>query len=132
MLGEEEVGGCSAPGMEVRALRSAPGGPGVEGGDGPRIEGDVPLGAELAERHPQPRPGRPVVDDAAELEPRSGAGKLWEHDPAAGRRRDLLREEDHALWSWAIIEARFAAIFTPRRSASPEGRREGAAAPPIP
>lgn len=68
VLGEEEVGGGSAPGMGMGALRSAVGGPGVEGGDGHGIEGDVPLGAELAERHPQPGPGRPVVDDAAEFE----------------------------------------------------------------
>jgi hypothetical protein len=30
--------------------------------------------------------------------------KVWADDPAAGRRRDLTLEEDHAFWSWAIVE----------------------------
>ena len=38
------------------------------------------------------------------VEPRSGAGKVWAHDPADRRRRDLVREEDHAFWAWAIVE----------------------------
>jgi hypothetical protein len=38
------------------------------------------------------------------IETRSGAGKVWAHDPADGRRRDLVQEEDHAFWAWAIVE----------------------------
>ena len=30
--------------------------------------------------------------------------KIWADDPASGRRRDLTLEEDHAFWSWAIVE----------------------------
>ena len=30
--------------------------------------------------------------------------KVWADDPAAGWRRDLTLEEDHAFWSWAIVE----------------------------
>jgi len=30
--------------------------------------------------------------------------KVWAGDPAGGRRRDLTLEEDHAFWSWAIVE----------------------------
>ena len=29
---------------------------------------------------------------------------MWADDPATGKRRDLAREEDHAFWTWAIIE----------------------------
>jgi len=55
------------------------------------------------------RPGDEFTADGTTLvrsilEPRSGAGKVWAHDPADGRRRDLVREEDHAFWSWAIVE----------------------------
>ena len=32
------------------------------------------------------------------------SAKVWADDPAAGRRRDLTLEEDHAFWSWAIVE----------------------------
>jgi hypothetical protein len=34
----------------------------------------------------------------------AAAGKIWAEDPATGRRRDLTLEEDHAFWTWAIIE----------------------------
>ena len=30
--------------------------------------------------------------------------RVWAEDPAAGKRRDLTHEEDHAFWTWAIIE----------------------------
>jgi len=40
---------------------------------------------------------RSVVD-------RPGAGKVWVHDPAGGRRRDLAQEEDYCFWAWAIVE----------------------------
>lgn len=40
----------------------------------------------------------------ATIDPRAGAGKVWAHDPASGARRELVREEDHAFWAWAIVE----------------------------
>ena len=30
--------------------------------------------------------------------------RLWAEDPATGRRRDLVREEDNAFWGWATVE----------------------------
>lgn len=30
--------------------------------------------------------------------------RVWAEDPATGKRRDLIREEDHAFWAWAAIE----------------------------
>ena len=38
------------------------------------------------------------------VDPRAGVGKVWVHDPAGGPRRDLVREEDHAFWAWAVVE----------------------------
>lgn len=35
---------------------------------------------------------------------RSAAAKILAEDPAAGRRRDLGREEDHAFWAFAVVE----------------------------
>ena len=32
------------------------------------------------------------------------ARKTWADDPAAGRRRDLELEDDHAFWAWAAVE----------------------------
>jgi integrase len=57
----------------------------------------------------QAGPGEPFMAAGLTLvrsvvEPRSGAGKVWAHDPADGRRRDLVREEDHAFWAWAVVE----------------------------
>ena len=65
--------------------------------------------AALLEAARQARPGDEFTAAGTTLvrsavEPRSGAGKVWAHDPAGGRRRDLVREEDHAFWSWAIVE----------------------------
>ena len=34
----------------------------------------------------------------------AASGKVWADDPVTGRRRDLTLEEDHAFWTWAIIE----------------------------
>jgi hypothetical protein len=34
----------------------------------------------------------------------AASGKIWADEPATGRRRDLTLEEDHAFWTWAIIE----------------------------
>jgi hypothetical protein len=36
--------------------------------------------------------------------PHATTQKAWAEDPATGERRDLSLEEDHAFWSWAIIE----------------------------
>ncbi len=36
--------------------------------------------------------------------PHAIPGNIWAEDPAAGKRRLLNREEDHAFWAWAIIE----------------------------
>ena len=30
--------------------------------------------------------------------------KVWADDPASGRRRDLVHEEDYAFWAWAAVE----------------------------
>ena len=38
------------------------------------------------------------------VDPRTRADRIWADDPATGKRRDLTREEDHAFWSWAIVE----------------------------
>ena len=35
---------------------------------------------------------------------RGPAGKVWAADPRTGKRRDLTFEEDHAFWTWAIVE----------------------------
>jgi len=35
---------------------------------------------------------------------RGDPDKTWADDPGTGRRRDLLREEDHAFWAWGIVE----------------------------
>ena len=36
--------------------------------------------------------------------PHSRSAKVWADDPATGTRRDLTLEEDHAFWTWAIVE----------------------------
>lgn len=38
------------------------------------------------------------------MDRRSGVGKVWAHDPVTGGRRELVREEDHAFWAWAVVE----------------------------
>jgi integrase len=35
---------------------------------------------------------------------RGDPDKIWVDDPSTGKRRDLVREEDHAFWAWAIVE----------------------------
>lgn len=30
--------------------------------------------------------------------------RIWAEDPGTGKRRDLIREEDHAFWAWAALE----------------------------
>ncbi len=34
----------------------------------------------------------------------STSGKIWADDPATGKRRDLVVEEDLAFWAWAAVE----------------------------
>ena len=36
--------------------------------------------------------------------PAAAPGKVWAHDPAAGKRRDLGKEEEHAFWAFAAVE----------------------------
>src|SRR5262249_62122115 len=31
-------------------------------------------------------------------------GKVWAHDSATGKRRDLGKEEEHAFWAFAAVE----------------------------
>jgi hypothetical protein len=54
-------------------------------------------------------PGQPFAADGitmtrSRVDPRTRADRVWADDPATGKRRDLTREEDHAFWSWAIVE----------------------------
>jgi integrase len=35
---------------------------------------------------------------------RGAIDKVWAHDPATGSRRNLGQEEDHAFWTWAVVE----------------------------
>jgi hypothetical protein len=35
---------------------------------------------------------------------REASPRTWAEDPATGKRRDLIREEDNAFWAWAAIE----------------------------
>jgi integrase len=53
------------------------------------------------------RPGAPFTAAGQTLirsAARTPTIRVWAEDPAAGKRRDLTREEDHAFWTWAIIE----------------------------
>ena len=34
----------------------------------------------------------------------SSPGKVWAHDPASGKRRNLTDEEEHAFWAFATVE----------------------------
>jgi integrase len=36
--------------------------------------------------------------------PAASLGKVWGHDPATGKRRDLTKEEVHAFWAFAAVE----------------------------
>jgi hypothetical protein len=38
------------------------------------------------------------------IDSRAGLGKVWVRSPEGGPRRELVREEDHAFWSWAVVE----------------------------
>ena len=61
---------------------------------------------EAARRTP---PGQTFAADGGTLtrsrvDPRTRADRVWADDPTTGKRRDLSREEDHAFWTWAIVE----------------------------
>jgi hypothetical protein len=60
-----------------------------------------------AARHAQPGEAFTVAGTTlvrSTVDPRSGLGKVWAHDPTGGARRELVREEDHAFWAWATVE----------------------------
>ncbi len=38
------------------------------------------------------------------LDRRHGPRALWADDPCSGERRELVLEEEHAFWAWAIVE----------------------------
>lgn len=52
-----------------------------------------------------PRRGRNTVRGQCPAGQQEGlTGKVWAHDPANGKRRDLSKEEEHALWAFAVVE----------------------------
>jgi integrase len=64
--------------------------------------------AELLEAAAQAGPGceftaagQTLVRSAVK---RGSPGKVWAHDPASGKRRDLSKEEEHAFWAFAVVE----------------------------
>lgn len=38
------------------------------------------------------------------LRPGTSTGKIWAEEPASGKRRDLVQEEEYAFWAWATVE----------------------------
>jgi integrase len=64
--------------------------------------------AELLEAARQARPGEQFTAAGQTLTrsvvPAASPGKVWGHDPATGRRRDLTKEEEHAFWAFAAVE----------------------------
>ena len=61
-----------------------------------------------AQRPAAQRPGQAVhrrrADPGPPGRPPRLTAKIWAGDPATGRRRDLIQEEDHAFWAWATVE----------------------------
>jgi hypothetical protein len=52
-----------------------------------------------------PRRGRNTVRGQCPAGQQEGlTGKVWAHDPANGKRRDLSKEEEHAFWAFAVVE----------------------------
>ena len=45
--------------------------------------------------------GRTLIRASA---PHAAPSKIWAEDTGTGKRRDLGREEEHAFWTWAIVE----------------------------
>ena len=64
--------------------------------------------AELLETARQARPGQQCTAAGQTLirsvVPAASPGKVWSHDPATSRRRDLSKEEEHAFWAFAAVE----------------------------
>jgi hypothetical protein len=86
---EHEVCEPVGAGVRMGPLRSASGGPLVEGGQGVGVQRHGPFGAQLAERNLQPAPGWPVVDDSGELE----VEQLTESQPGAAEQRQPAPRE---------------------------------------
>jgi integrase len=64
--------------------------------------------AELLETARQAAPGEQFTAAGQTLVrsvvPAASPGKIWAHDPASGKRRDLSKEEEHAFWAFAAVE----------------------------
>ena len=67
VLGEHEVSGLSGARMRDRAMAASPVCPLVERCERGFVEWHGAFGGELAQRHPQPGPGRSVVHDGIDL-----------------------------------------------------------------
>ncbi len=54
------------------------------------------------------RPGETFTADGHTLvrsiTPNAHGDRVWAHDPATGKRRDLTHEEDYAFWTFAVVE----------------------------
>ena len=64
--------------------------------------------AELLEAARQAQPGQQFTAAGQALVrsvvPAASPGKVWAHDPADAKRRDLTKEEEHAFWAFAVVE----------------------------
>jgi integrase len=64
--------------------------------------------AELLEAARQAQPGQQFTAAGQTLirsvVPAASPGKVWAHDPATSKRRDLSKEEEHAFWAFAAVE----------------------------
>jgi hypothetical protein len=60
------------------------------------------LDAARSTRHGETVPGSTVRRSL--IGSRSDPDKIWVDDLSTGKRRDLVREEGHAFWAWAIVE----------------------------
>ncbi|MGI8693330.1 MAG: hypothetical protein ACR2JK_10600 [Geodermatophilaceae bacterium] len=69
-----------------------------------REEAHTLLGAARDTPAGQPFTAAGTILTRAEVDPRTSSGRIWVHDPASGKRRDLTREEERAFWAWAIVE----------------------------
>jgi hypothetical protein len=60
------------------------------------------LDAARGTRHGEEVPGSTVRRSL--IGSRGDPDKIWVDDLSTGKRRDLIREEGHAFWAWAIVE----------------------------
>ncbi|MGW4720837.1 site-specific integrase, partial [Nocardia sp. NPDC004260] len=62
----------------------------------------------LLEAATRARPGKPFSAAGQHLirsiVAAPGQGKIWAHDPITGKRRNLALEEEHAFWTFAVVE----------------------------